>query len=144
MKKNLIAFGCSFLIGCGCAYVFLNSFIDKVTYTNITQANAYAFQVGVFQSVEKASEEAKNFSNSIVVKDGDYYRIYLNIAKNEEVKQKLLDYYQSRGIQVYAKKISVSNDFLKTLDNYEKLIVATDDSIIQEVNKDILKSYEAM
>lgn len=122
------------------AYIIFSKVIsdDKVT-TGV----AKAFQVGVFANYDNALRVAER-NNGIVVSDNDLYRVYVAILRDNEAIEKLSSYYNDIGLNYYIKEIRVSEDFLNSIDNNEKLLVNSSSDTYSVINLDVLSKYEEM
>lgn len=143
LKKTIKTMGFAFLIGGVCTYLFFQYVGTDLSVLSFNKESAYAFQAGVYFDLEQAQKEAAKYTSAVVIKEDEYYHVYLNITKDEEVKNIMQKYYQSNNIDVHAKKINVSKDFLKELEKYESLIKQTEESVYPKINQEILKAYEA-
>lgn len=114
---------------------------DIVAIANVINKQVYAFQIGVFKNISNANKMASE-ENGIVISDKEYYRVYLTFANNEEVISKLKEYYDSKNINYYLKNIEVSDEFLKKLNEYELLMLNTDQSNYQNIINSIIKEYQ--
>ena len=64
------------------------------------------------------------------------------IYKDLDLVNKMVTYFENKGINIYLRTLHVSKDFYKILDNYEKIILNTnEDNIIDKINASILKLY---
>lgn len=128
------------ILGGGIAYIIFSKVIldDKVT-----MEVAKAFQVGVFVNYDNALRVADR-NNGIVVSDNDLYRVYVAILKDNEAIEKLSSYYNDIGLNYYIKEIRVSEDFLNSIDNNEKLLVNSSSDTYSVINLDVLSKYEEM
>lgn len=126
MKKNLIIILSALTLGALLtAFIFLKINLKlKNTEKMIT-----VFQVGVFKNEINALSEAKKY-NGIVHKDNQYYRVYIAAYQNEEIINKMKNYYNANNTSYYLRKVKANEDYIKTLEKYEKLLQNSDDITI--------------
>ena len=143
MKKIIITLLISLGVGCSFAFIIYKN-IDKEVEVAINNDNIITFfQVGVFKNEGNATNFMQKFNSSIIIKDGDYYRLIIAILENQESILKLQDYFESLGIEYYLKKENINNEkFLKKLREYEKLLLSSSSETYHTINKNILKLYE--
>ena len=106
---------------------------------------AYAFQVGAFKNLDNASKYLNSLNDirGIIVKENDLYKIYVGIYKNTDVVNKMVVYFENNNIHIYLKSIKCDKDFYNILDNYEKIIINSDDTnTYNKINENILNIYE--
>ena len=100
------------------------------------------FQVGVFKNKVNALSEAKKY-NGIVHEDKDYYRVYIAAYQNEKIISKMKKYYDDNGVAIYLKKIKAEDDYLNTINKYEKLLQnSNDEEIYPNLNKLLINKLE--
>ncbi len=141
MKKTIITILFAFLLGCILSCLTIYELKDKLNFI-VDDETVTAFQVGVYKSLENAQKTASNHPNAITVKDGDYYRVYIGIAKGQEWEKTLESYYQNKNVNVYPKEIKVTSSFMKEISKYESFMTQTDEGVLEEVNSKILKQLE--
>ena len=131
MKQNLkvIIFSC--LIGTILAGIFFVSIKEKAEAK--TAPVAYAFQVGVFKSMDNAEKLRSKYSFAKVVKDEDLYRVFIGVTvTNKEILRTIFD---SQNYNYYVKQINISVDLLNNLTKYDEILLKTS----QDSRLDILE-----
>lgn len=141
MKKVLFSILLAIILGGVFAiYVYKKMMSDSIPAINTNDKNSiYAIQIGVFNNYDNAKEMAENYG-ALIVGDNDKYRVY--IALCNKTLSKIKDYYDSIGLSYYVKTIEVNSSFSNTLDEYEEMISVSDDSLLKDIIKSILKEYE--
>lgn len=141
MKKVLFSILLAIILGGVFAiYVYKKMMSDSIPAINTNDKNnIYAIQIGVFNNYDNAKEMAENYG-ALIVGDNDKYRVY--IALCNKTLSKIKDYYDSIGLSYYVKTIEVNSSFSNTLDEYEEMISVSDDSLLKDIIKSILKEYE--
>ncbi len=136
MKKNLkvILFSC--VIGTVLATVFFLNIKEKAEAKN--REIAYAFQVGVFKSEQNAENIKNNYSFAKVVKDSEYYRVFIGItSSNKETLEKI---FENKGYNYYVKEISIPEETLNEIKKYDTLFAKTSEENKGFVIRNMLES----
>lgn len=138
MKKNIILIMLS--VGAGILFTFF--ILNKENIYAKEEYSVYAFQVGSFASLENAESKAKELSSSIIIKENGLYKIYVAIYKDLDLVNKMVLFFENNNTNIYLKSIKVSENFYKTIDNFEKILLNTnDDTLINKINQSILDLY---
>jgi len=103
----------------------------------------YLIQVGAYKDYNNLSEATKNYDNYIIRKEGDLYKIYIGVTRDEEVYNKLVSLY-SDGKENFKKVMKVTNEkFENNLIVYDNIIKNSENkSDISIVVKSSLKELE--
>ena len=145
MKKYLFTFLIAIVTGFFLSYIFINQYNDfnGITVSG-TGENVYFIQYGVFSSLESMEKETITLTNYIYSKIDDMYYVYVGITKNSDNANKIVSYYKNLGYETIIKKYQITNNsFLKILNNYDKVLVETDDSTtIASLISQVLIEYE--
>lgn len=144
MKKFLITILISISIGTLFAVIIYKRTNNKIELAVNSDNNITLFQTGVFKSEENAENYMQNYNSSIIIKDGEYYRVIIAILSNKDAIALEQKYFDDLGINYYLKKVIVSNnEFYSKLNEYETLILSSESDTYNTVNKEILKLYES-
>ena len=95
--------------------------------------------MGVYKNYNNALVESEKYESATVISDGEFYRVYIAMSNDDNLTSKLEDYYKSKNIHYYLKKIVLPQEFLATFDNYQKVLLNTSD--YDTINKNLLKEY---
>ena len=137
MKRIIIIIVIWIVLGVLFAELILNNNIFKGK-----EYLVYAFQIGAFTEEEKAQELAKTLPSSIILKDGDVYKIYSGIYKNIDIVNKMVVYFEDKNISINLKTINTTSNFYNELENYETILQnTTDEAVFDKVNQGILDLY---
>ena len=145
MKKYLFTFLIAIVTGFFLSYIFINQYNDFNGITvSKTVENVYFIQYGVFSSLESMEKETITLTNYIYSKIDDMYFVYVGITKNSDNANKIINYYKNLGYETIIKKYQIANNtFLQILDNYDKVLLETDDSTtISSLINQVLIEYE--
>ena len=142
MKTYLkVAIG-AVIIGGVFAYFFYKDISKEVIALTNKNYEVNLFQVGVFKNQDNALNYQDNFESSIIYENGDYYRVLVGIAYHEENKVKLESFLTNKGVDYYIKKVKMNEEFIKSLENYETVILKTDkEEVINNINKAMLELF---
>ena len=137
MKKYFIYGIITILIGVLFAFFVLNNNVFYAKESNYV----YAFQIGAFKEFDNADNTIKK-NGGILVHDNGLYKVYIGIYKNTDVINKMLVYFENKGINVYLKSIIVKDNFYNMIDNYEELIRKSNDEMVYiKATEGILNLY---
>ena len=141
IKKGFKLVFFSALLGFILGFLTYRSYKDQIDYVFKEEDNSYAFQVGVYKSLDTASTKAQN-TNGIVVPEKDYYRVYIAVATNADVKDKLSNYYNSLNIDYYIRDLNLNDEILNKLSIYETLLEGAAESSYDNIIHKMLQEYE--
>lgn len=136
MRKNfkIILFSC--LVGSVLAGLFFLNVKEKAEAKN--KNIIYAFQVGVFKNKENASNLQAKYGLTKVVKEEDYYRVFLAVTvKNKDLLEQK---YIEKGYNFFIKEIEVTDEYLTKILKYDDLYQKTTPQNQELVLKSIIES----
>ena len=145
MKKYLFTIIISLLVG-----FLLSNYILKQydNYKGITVYKdgemLYFIEYGVYDNYSDMEKNTINLENYIYQVDDNKYYVYIAITKNDEVLNKINNYYKKLGYNVTTKEFYVTNsEFIKSIENNDSVLLLTNDEVvIGEVVSEGLTSYE--
>ena len=143
MKKFLITIIIAIIIGACLGIYSYNKFKedDIKTVFNVNKNQAFAFQIGVFDTFENAESLAEK-QGGLVILDNEKYRVYISIVN--DTLNLMKSYYNEKGIAYYIRTIDVNEEFLNKLENYEAVLKVIDKEEYDSVIKNILKDYKEL
>lgn len=135
MKKNIkiILFSC--FIGTILACLFFLNIKEKAEAK--TSDTLYVFQVGVFKQEQNAINLQKDFKYSRIIKDKDYYRVFLGCTIRH--KEKLKKYFNNQGYNYFLKEMKVKEEILSIVGKYDELLNETSEENIELIIKSSLE-----
>lgn len=138
MKKAIIKFIFPLLVG-----LLLGCYLYKTELLNLFNTYSISiFQVGYYDDLNMALTKQKEIENSIIMNDGNNYRVVVSILKDENAIDKMANYLTKQNITYNIKQISISDvTFINMLNNYEQLLINSKEEIYENINKQILNSY---
>ena len=138
MKKKILLIICSIFIGVLFTFFFLNkeNIYAKEEYL------VYAFQVGTFNNIENANNYKSNLPSGIIVKDNNFYKVYVGIYNDIDLVNKMLVYFEDNGINIYLNNIKINKELYNKIENLEKILINSNDiNVYNKVNQSILDMY---
>ena len=143
MKKYIITILVAIIVGACLGIYSFNKFKedDIKTVFNMSKNQAYAFQIGVFDTFENAEKLAEK-NGGLVVLDNEKYRVYASIVN--DTLNLMKSYYNEKGIAYYIRTVDVNEEFLNKLENYETVLKVIDKEEYDTVIKNILRDYKEL
>ncbi len=140
MKKKIIIavlFGVIFSV-----ILYLNYKNNSSKNTSFT--DVYFLQFGAYQKYENVSIATKLIPSYLVIKEDNLYHIYVGITKNKENADKIKEFYNKNGNNIYVSSKNIEEkEFIKKLESYDYLLKeAKSEEVINAINKEILNIYE--
>lgn len=130
------------LISIGLGIAFTCFVLNKKNIYAKEEYLVYAFQVGAYEDVDNAASYLEQIPSGIIRYENGLYKVYAAIYKDLDIVNTMVLYFENIDINIYLKTFTVSKDFYKKLDNYERLIKRTNDSnIYDKINQNILSVY---
>lgn len=139
MKKYLIITALAVIIGALFAFYMFKGIDNNINNILVKDRQITVFQSGVFKEENNAVLEKNKYDQAIIIKDGDLYRVYIGVSYDGEVTQAYENYFKKNNYNYYCKKIDVSANYLKNIQQYEALVKKSfnEDTYIN-INKDLL------
>ena len=143
MKKYIITILIAVVFGACLGIYSFNKFKedDVKQVFNINKNQAYAMQIGVFDTFENAQKLAEKFGG-LVILDNEKYRVYVAIVN--DTLNMIKTYYDEKGIAYYIRTIDVTQEFSEKLNNYETLLKVAKKEEYDTIIKGILKDYKEL
>lgn len=138
MKKIIKITLFSSFIGFILASLFFGNIKEKASAKNKNIITA--FQTGVFKSEENALVFQKRYKKSLLVKDKDYYRIFVAITTNN--KELLEEHFKELKIDYYLKEVEVTPKIYEELYKYDELLKNKNLENKEEIINKMLESYK--
>lgn len=130
--------------------VLISVLFGLYIYTNykneekIDPEKIYLLQIGAYKNSDNVTKVTKMVNYNYVEYNNGIYYIYVGITNNKDVLDKLLKLYENKGNNIYIKEKKTTNkEFIEYLKAHDKIINSiTEDKLIEEIEKEILKKYE--
>jgi lipopolysaccharide export LptBFGC system permease protein LptF len=124
MKKILKIILLSSLLGTIFATIFFLSIKTKTEAKSTSLI--YGLQVGAFKNEDNAHKLEENYTYSKVIKDNDYYRVFIGFTKdNLDI---LKDIYQDKNY--YIKELNVSVEVEDNIIKYDELLKSSSEKML--------------
>lgn len=141
MKKTVLTILIAFVIGASLSIITIYTMQNQFTFLE-NKNTVTAFQVGVYKSKENAEKIMMQYPGSISVQDGDYYRVYVGVAKDKTCEELLESYFLNQKVSVYPKEIEVTKTFYQEINLYESNISKDNIEVLEKMNQEMMKKLE--
>jgi hypothetical protein len=116
--------------------IFVGSLFAFIFFFSIKDNSdiIYAYQVGVFKDYQNALAFQENYEYAKIVKDKDYYRVFIAVTtNNQDIINNLID------TNYYIKTLNVSDSTISTIKKYDELLKYTSEDNQKLVLKNMLE-----
>ncbi len=138
--KKFLPYIFSLIVGSVFGFLIFNSHDPISVFSE--KINVTGFQLGVFNSIDLAKEYVKKYPSSIIIEDGDVYRVYISILTKDKTINKMEEYLNNQKIAFYKKDITVNDSgLIKALREYEDAMLEGNTDTFISINKLIMDSY---
>ena len=148
MKKYIIPVILSIAIGVYLGITLLKGYDNAQVLTPVFGnglTEVYFINEGEYDSLESMEQAMIKFPYYIHTNINGKYYSYLGISTVEENANKIKGYYDNLGYSTSVEKIGISNtNFIDVLEEYDKLLSASDDKTISSICSQILAEYEEL
>ena len=148
MKKYFASILFGLVIGVVLSKTILEEYDDytKIGKVSSSGVNAYFIKYGEYESLSDLEKNTISLTNYIYTKQNDKYSVYIGITTSEQIKDKLVDYFEKLNYSVATEEFVITNEeYINYLKNADKLLENTSDlSVIGEVCSQILSKYEEL
>lgn len=106
----------------------------------------YMIKYGTYKSEDEMANKVTDVERYIYIEDDGKYKAYVGASTTKKNAQKIVDIYTNKNIELTIEKVVINNDeFIQNLNEYEKLLEATEDerSLII-IQKQIMSCYEQL
>jgi len=135
LYKSLFVFFIGIILGYYLCNINLLTDIFSNTYT--------AFQIGVYTDYGIASAYKEKYSNAVIIKDNELYRVYAAILKENKNIESMSKYLRKNNIEFFLRDISIDDKILANeLNEYERIMDNDNEIVFLEVNKLIIEKYK--
>lgn len=121
---------------------------EKLDLQNVISYDNYVYllKYGTYDSQDEMSDNVTNVDRYIYIEKENKVYAYVGITKKEETANKVKKIYDNKGIKLSVVKERIDNDeFIQNLNEYEKLLDATEDEdSLLIIEKQILSCYESV
>lgn len=147
MKKTIIWVLFALLSGALLGKITFDRY-EKIDTKNVISYNNYVYMLkyGSYKTVDDMTSNITNIDRYIYITDENKTTAYISISKTKENLNKIKKIYDAKKIKTTIAKVKIDNDeFIQNLNEYEKLLSATDDEAsLLIIEKQILSCYESV
>ena len=144
MKKTFVVSAIFIVLG-----LIIGNNIRKFNYNSVKEIvskneSFYFLQEGVYEKKENLEKNIKNLEQKVVDYQDNKYYVYVGITKNKNIAQKIKKIYAKKGLNLYEKVKTISNEeFTNNVTQFDLLINnSTTDEEILTIEEVVLANYE--
>ena len=144
MKKTFAVSAIFIVLG-----LIIGNNIRKFNYNSVKEIvskneSFYFLQEGVYEKKENLEKNIKNLEQKVVDYQDNKYYVYVGITKNRNIAQKIKKIYAKKGLNLYEKVKTISNEeFTNNVTQFDLLINnSTTDEEILTIEEVVLANYE--
>ncbi len=144
MKKTFVVSAIFIVLG-----LIIGNNIRKFNYSSVKEIvskneSFYFLQEGVYEKKENLEKNIKNLEQKVVDYQDNKYYVYVGITKNKNIAQKIKKIYAKKGLNLYEKVKTISNEeFTNNVTQFDLLINnSTTDEEILTIEEVVLANYE--
>lgn len=106
----------------------------------------YMIKYGTYNSEGEMANNLTDVERYIYIINNGKYSAYVGASTTRKNAQKIVDIYAAKNIKLTLDKISINNEeFIQNLNEYEKLLEASDDEkSLLIIQKQIMSCYEQL
>ena len=146
MKKYFWSIFLSILVGIYLGKFTLNQYGNLDVFpVSFNFNNIYFLQYGVYSSESVMKENMSSFKYYIYDMEDDGYHTFVGITKSLENAEKVKEYFNNKGYDIYVKENSISSSiFVSVLSQYDLLLSDASGEAIEDICNQVLSSYEEL
>lgn len=121
---------------------------EKIDTRNVISYDNYVYMLkyGTYESEDEMGNKVTDVDRYVFIATDNKVTAYVGISKTKESLSKVKNIYDKKNVDLTIEKVKIDNDeFIQNLNEYEKLLVATDDEkSLLIIEKQILSCYESV
>lgn len=143
MKKTFIWIFVALLSGSFLGKLTFDKYKKVDTVQVINNTNVYALRYGKYANLDEMQDDVNKVDRYIYIESENDISAYVALATTRESINKIKKIYKDKNINLTIVKINIENEeFIGNLNEYEKLLKATDDhKSILIIENQILSCY---
>ena len=116
----------------------------EVQKTASIDDKVYMLRYGIYSSEDEMSSKLKKMDRYIYIEKDGKYKVYLGVTASSLNADKIVNLYILKGIKLKKEKVLINNEeFIQNLNQYEKLLDATnDEKSLIIIENQIMSCYE--
>lgn len=119
---------------------------EKIDVQNVISYNnkVYMLRYGTYSDLDEMYEKVTDVDRYIYIEEEDGVSAYVGVSTTKKNANKIKDVYLDKKIELMVEKVTINNDeFIQNLNEYEKLLDATEDEkSLLIIENQILSCYE--
>ena len=146
MKKTFIWIFIALLSGSFLGKLTFDKYKKVDTINVINNTNVYALRYGKYANLDEMQDDVSKVDRYIYVESKEDISAYVALALTKDSINKIKKVYKDKNINLTVSKINIENEeFIGNLNEYEKLLKATDDSkSLLIIENQILSCYMSL
>lgn len=121
---------------------------EKIDTMNVISYDNYVYMLkyGTYSSQDEMTDKVINVDRYVFIEKDKKVTAYVGMSKTKESLTKIKKIYDNKNINVTIEKVKIDNDeFIQNINEYEKLLVATEDEkSLLIIENQILSCYESV
>ena len=146
MKKTFIWIFIALLSGSFLGKLTFDKYKKVDTINVINNTNVYALRYGKYANLDEMQDDVSKVDRYIYIESKEDISAYVALALTRDSINKIKKVYKDKNINLTVSKINIENEeFIGNLNEYEKLLKATDDSkSLLIIENQILSCYMSL
>ena len=146
MKKTFVWIFIALLSGSFLGKLTFDKYKKVDTINVINNTNVYALRYGKYANLDEMQDDVSKVDRYIYVESKEDISAYVALALTKDSINKIKKVYKDKNINLTVSKINIENEeFIGNLNEYEKLLKATDDSkSLLIIENQILSCYMSL
>lgn len=145
MKKTILWVLLALISGAILGKVTFDKY-EKIDVQNVISYNnkVYMLRYGTYSDLDEMYEKVTDVDRYIYIEEEDGVSAYVGVSTTKKNANKIKDVYLDKKIELMVEKVTINNDeFIQNLNEYEKLLDATEDEkSLLIIENQILSCYE--
>lgn len=121
---------------------------EKLDVQNVINLNdkVYMLKYGTYANLDEMHDDVTGVDRYVYIEKNDRVTAYVAASTTRKNANKIKDIYSAKNINLTIEKVTINNDeFIQNLNEYEKLLDATEDEkSLLIIENQILSCYEEM
>lgn len=121
---------------------------EKIDTMNVISYDNYVYMLkyGTYSSQDEMKDKVINVDRYVFIEKNKKVTAYVGMSKTKESLTKIKKIFDNKNISVTIEKVKIDNDeFIQNINEYEKLLVATEDEkSLLIIENQILSCYESV
>ena len=145
MKKTLFWVFMALVLGALLGKITFDKYENLDIQSTISFNNKiYMLKYGTYANLDEMQDDITDVDRYIYIQDDNQVSAYVAASTTKKNINKIKDVYLAKGLNLTIEKVTINNDeFIQNLNEYEKLLEATEDEkSLLIIENQILSCYE--